>query len=103
MRTLLLLFFAASITQTAVAQRHLVPESREDRTDKYHALLRTVFARARDKDVVLSVLVVPSFVPEEAAGILKTARGDEAFAITPFGEHLFDRILPVDQGVWHRW
>jgi hypothetical protein len=46
-------------------------------------ILRKVFKRIYGKDVVLSVLCVPSFVPEEAAGILKTSQGYEAFALTP--------------------
>src|SRR5438132_486394 len=79
---LLLLILAAAQAQSARAQKHLVLQSAEDRRDEYNVILRKVFKRIYGEDVVLSVLCVPSFVPEEAAGILKTPKGYEAFALT---------------------
>src|SRR5713101_9711696 len=80
---LLLPILAAAQAQSARTQKHLVLQSAEDRRDEYNVILRKVFKRIYDEDVVLSVLCVPSFVPEEAAGILKTSKGYEAFAVTP--------------------
>jgi hypothetical protein len=68
---------------TAAAQSHLKLQSAEDKRDEYNVILRKVFKRIYGNDVVLSVLCVPSFVPEEAGGILKTRQGYEAFAIVP--------------------
>jgi hypothetical protein len=74
----------ASLTHTAVAQTsHLKLQSAEDRRDEYNVILRKVFKRIYGPDVVLSTLCVPSFVPEEAAGILQTRQGYEVFAATP--------------------
>ena len=53
-------------------RKYLVPGSREGRWDKYDTMLREVFSRARDKDIILSALMVPSFVPEGASGIFRT-------------------------------
>ena len=74
---------AALLTHTAAAQRHLELKSKEDLRDKYEVFLRKVFSRIYRDDVVLSVVCVPSFVPEEASGILQTLRGYEVFSITP--------------------
>jgi hypothetical protein len=70
------------LAHPAEAQKHLELKSKEDLQDKYEVFLRKVFSRIYRGDVVLSVLCVPSFVPEEAAGILKTSRGYEAFSVT---------------------
>jgi hypothetical protein len=82
-RLLLLPLVAATLAQPARAQKRLVLQTAEDRQDKYNVILRKVFKRIYGNDVVLSVLCVPSFVPEEAAGILKTPQGYKAFALTP--------------------
>lgn len=71
------------LTHTAAAQKHLELKSKEDLQDKYTVFLRKVFSRIYQNDVVLSVLCVPSFVPEEAAGIIKTSRGYDAFSVIP--------------------
>jgi hypothetical protein len=68
---------------TAMAQKHLELKSKEDLQDKYEVFLRKVFSQMYRDDVVLSALCVPSFVPEEGAGIFKTSRGYEVFSITP--------------------
>jgi hypothetical protein len=71
------------LTHSADAQQHLKLQSAEDKQDEYNVILRKVFKRIYGQDVVLSTLCVPSFVPEEAAGILHTSRGHEVFAATP--------------------
>src|ERR1044071_9179969 len=70
------------LAHNADAQKHLELKSRNDLQDKYEVFLRKVFVRIYRDDVVLSALCVPSFVPEEACGILKTAHGYEAFSVT---------------------
>jgi hypothetical protein len=70
------------LTHTAAAQKHLELKSKEDLQDKYEVFLRKVFSRIYRDDVVLSVLCVPSFVPEEASGILKTSGGYQVFSVT---------------------
>jgi len=74
---------AVVLTHTAAAQKHLELKPKEDLRDKYAVFLRKVFSRIYRDDVVLSVLCVPSFVPEEAAGILKTPSGYQVFSVTP--------------------
>jgi hypothetical protein len=72
------------LTHTAAAQTsHLKLQSAEDKRDEYSVILRKVFKRIYGSDVVLSTLCVPSFVPEEAAGILQTRQGYQVFAATP--------------------
>ena len=73
---------AVVLAHVAAAQDHLKLQSKDDFRDKYEGFLRKVFARIYQRDVVLSVVCVPSFVPEEASGILQTARGYEVFSIT---------------------
>ena len=79
----LILVTGGWLVHTAAAQKHLVLQSLEDKRDEYNVILRKVFKRIYGDDVVASVLCVPSFVPEEAAGILKTPQGYKAFALTP--------------------
>ena len=79
----LILVAGVWLTHAVAAQKHLVLQSPEDKRDEYNVILHKVFKRIYGDDVVLSVLCVPSFVPEEAAGILKTRQGYEAFALTP--------------------
>jgi len=79
-RTVLALFIT---TCAALAQTRLMPESDYDKTDEYRQILKHVFQRLDADDVVLSVLVVPSFSPEEAAGVLKVDEGYKAFVLTP--------------------
>jgi hypothetical protein len=64
-RVLLLSLVAATLTQPATAQKHLVLQTAEDRQDKYNVILRKVFKRIYGNDVVLSVLCAPSFVPRQ--------------------------------------
>ena len=74
---------ALSLPRTAAAQKHLTLETRQDREDKYRVALRKVFGRISDDDVVLSVLMVPSFIPEQAGGVLRSSSGYQAFVLTP--------------------
>jgi hypothetical protein len=71
------------LADSVVAQKYLTLQSAQDRRDEYNVILSKVFKRIYGDDVVLSVVCVPSFVPENAAGILKTALGYEVFSITP--------------------
>lgn len=80
---LLVIFASVQLTHTADAQSHLKLQSAEDKRDEYNVILHKVFKRIYGPEVVLSTLCVPSFVPEEAAGLLKTTRGYEVFAATP--------------------
>jgi hypothetical protein len=79
----LVMLAAGCLTHPAAAQSHLKLQSAEDKRDEYNVILRKVFKRVYGPDVVLSTLCVPSFVPEEAAGILKTPQGYKVFAATP--------------------
>jgi len=79
----LTILVAVWLMHTAAAQSHLKLQSAEDKRDEYNVILRKVFKRIYGPDVVLSTLCVPSFVPEEAAGILKTPQGYQVFAATP--------------------
>jgi hypothetical protein len=56
---------------SAVAQDHLTPDD--------DPLSRDVLRR----EIVVQVLKVPSFQPEEIAGIRRSAKGFEAFASKP--------------------
>jgi hypothetical protein len=73
---------AVVLTHTVAAQKHLELKSKQDLRDKYEVFLRKVFSRIYRDDVVLSVLCVPSFVPEEAAGITKSPTGYQVFSVT---------------------
>ena len=70
------------LSHTAAAQKYLELKSKKDRQDKYAVILRKVFARIHQGDVVVAVLCKQSFKNEWAAGILKTPRGYEAFSVT---------------------
>jgi hypothetical protein len=84
MKFLILLIAGVSMILTAAAQERLEPASEKEfyRT-RYHGKIRQVFAAAYREDVILRVVMVPSFRPESIAGIRKTDRGYEAFAIAP--------------------
>ena len=71
------------LTHSVTAQNQLKLQSTQDKRDEYNVILRKVFKRIYGPDLVLSVLCVPSFVPEEAAGILRTSQGYQVFAATP--------------------
>jgi hypothetical protein len=73
----------ASAVTTAGAQEYLTPEDDPFTQDKYHAKIREVFADVLHHDIVVQVLFVPSFQPEEIAGIRRTEKGFEAFASKP--------------------
>jgi hypothetical protein len=98
-RTFLILLIASC---TALAQERLLPESDYNKTDEYYQILKQVFQRLYGDDVVLSVLIVPSFSPEEAAGILKTEGEYKAFILTPSAsvwQTEYDRL--VEPNVTH--
>ena len=81
-RALFLLSFAI-LAGNAAAQHYLLPEAGWKKHDAYHVALREVFHRIYNKEVVSFVLVVPSFEPEKAAGVMQTTTGYKAFCVTP--------------------
>ena len=83
MKTSLSVALALLAVASAVAQDHLTPEDDPFAQDEYHAKIREVFADVLRHDIVVQVLFVPSFQPEEIAGIRKTEKGLEAFASKP--------------------
>jgi hypothetical protein len=68
---------------SAAAQDRLTPEGDPFAQDEYHAKIREVFADVLRHDIVVQVLLVPSFQPEEVAGIRRGDKGFEAFASKP--------------------
>ena len=76
---IVLLATAASVT----AQDHLEPGEAFANLGKYPEYVRRVLAGGYSKDVVLRVLLLPSFSPEEVAGIRKRNQEYDAFCITP--------------------
>jgi hypothetical protein len=98
---LLLLLLPAELcfADAGKPQSRLELQSTEDQKDAYNVILRKVFKRAYDEDVVVTALFVPSFIPEQACGILRSARGYEAFAIDPSAstwEVEYDRFIYGD-------
>ena len=78
------LFLALTLfAPNAVAQDHLTPEDDPFAQDEYHAKIREVFADVLHHDILVQVLLVPSFQPEEIAGIRRSEKGFEAFASKP--------------------
>lgn len=87
MKIHVVLFSAAVFTvlaRSGAAEDHLVPEPGIfGQLDEYELKVRQVFAGAYDPDVLLRVVIIASFRPEEVAGIRKTDKGYEAFAMKP--------------------
>jgi hypothetical protein len=79
----LLLSLVATIRpQTSQAQNRLARLSAEQKEDDYYVILQRVFHRIRGPDIVVSELFAPGTGNEESAtGVLKTAKGYEAFAL----------------------
>ena len=88
---------------SAVAQDHLTPETDPLTKDEYHARIREVFADVLRRDFVVQVLLVPSFQPEEIAGIRRSDKGFEAFASKP-SSHIWTtfNIQKIESGK-QRW
>lgn len=88
---------------SAVAQDHLTPEDDPFAQDEYHAKIREVFADVLRRDIVVQVLLVPSFQPEEIAGIRRSEKGFEAFASKP-SAHIWTtfNIQEIESGK-QRW
>jgi hypothetical protein len=79
--------FAVSLVVTAElfvanAQDHLEPEPGvlSDK-DEYYAKVREIFAPAYGSDIVLRIVIAASSIPEQVAGIRKTADRYEAFVV----------------------
>lgn len=75
----------AALTATAIAQDQLAPETGVlgEAPDEYRMKLRYVFADAYTSDVVLRVVILESFEPEEVVGVRKTDTGYEVFRMLP--------------------
>jgi len=88
---------------SAVAQDRLIPEDDPFAHDEYHAKIREVFADVLRCDIVVQLLLVPSFQPEEIAGIRKSEKGFEAFASKP-SAHIWTtfNIQEIESGK-QRW
>jgi hypothetical protein len=92
-------FLFVALTSIVAAQTRLEPQSDYDKTDEYQRILRDVFGRIYGEDVTFSVLVVPSFTPEYAVGILKDDEGYKAFVIRPsvsVWQTEYDRLVAPD-------
>jgi hypothetical protein len=76
------LVIAAEIV-VANAQDHLEAEPAvlSDR-DAYYSKVREVFTPAYRPEVILRIVIAPSSIPEEVAGIRRTVDGYQAFAVT---------------------
>ncbi|MEY2510791.1 MAG: hypothetical protein QOE26_1554 [Verrucomicrobiota bacterium] len=81
---LLLLGTFCAATAIASAQDQLTPDPGIlAEKHEYYAKLREVFAEVYRSNVVLQVVLLPSFEPEEIAGIRETDAGFEAFVAKP--------------------
>ena len=87
----------------AAAQDHLTPEGDPFAEDEYHAKIREVFGDVLRRDIVVEVLFVPSFQPEQIAGIRRSEKGFEAFASKP-SAHIWTtfNIQEIESGK-QRW
>lgn len=72
------------MTNNSLAQDHLVPDiPYVIGTDEYSSKLKSVFTEGYAKNVVLRVLVLPSFTNEHLIGIRKVKNNYETFIIEP--------------------
>ena len=69
--------------EVAAAQECLEPGQAFENLGKYPEYVRRVLADAYGKDVVLRVLMLPSFSPEEVVGIRRRNQEYEVFCIAP--------------------
>jgi hypothetical protein len=101
-RRALFAIITAFVVGTAVAQDHLRPDANPP-PDEYYAKIREVFADVLRSDIVVQVLLVPSFQPEEVAGIRRSKKGFEAFAAKP-SAHIWTtfNIQEIESGK-QRW
>jgi hypothetical protein len=102
-RTRLCLALALFAVPSGIAQDCLTPEDDPFGRDEYYAKIREVFADVLRRDIVVEVLLVPSFQPEEIAGIRRTDKGFEAFASMP-SAHIWTtfNIQEIESGK-QRW
>ena len=92
------------IATSAIAQDHLRPEAGDLwNRDEYYAKIRKVFADTLRHDIVVELVFVPSFQPEEIIGIRKKGQAFEAFASKP-SSHIWStfNILEIETGK-QRW
>src|SRR4029077_6369255 len=103
MKTRQCLGVALFAVASAVAQEHLTPEDDPLSRDEYHAKIREVFADVLHRDIVVQVLLVPSFQPDAIAGVRRSEKGFEAFASKP-SAHIWTtfNIQEVESGK-QRW
>lgn len=76
-----LLTLVAIKPQTCQAQSRLAKLSAEQKADDYYVIVQKVVHRIYDSDVVVSELFTGTGDEESATGVLKTAKGYEAFAL----------------------
>jgi hypothetical protein len=78
------------MTYTVVSQDHLTPEEGVlAGGQEYNRMIREVFGEIYHSDIVLKVVFLPAFQPEEIAGIRKTETGFESFASRP-SSHIWE-------------
>jgi hypothetical protein len=90
MKTALFFALASCIATIASAQDYLTPQPgilAEEH--EYYAKIREVFAEVYKSNVLLQVVLLPSFEPEEIAGIRKTDNGFESFVSKP-SSHIWE-------------
>jgi hypothetical protein len=92
------------IATSAIAQDHLRPEAGDLwNQDEYYTKIRKVFADSLRHDIIVELVFVPSFQPEEIIGIRKKGEGFEAFASKP-SSHIWStfNIREIETGK-QRW
>jgi hypothetical protein len=83
-KTLAILLVLAMTLRLICAQEHLEPWPKSLSGDQYYAKIREILGEAYRSDVVLRIIIAPSFQPEEIAGIRKTGtKGYEVFDVKP--------------------
>jgi hypothetical protein len=83
LKTLATSLVLAMTLRLVYAQERLEPWPKSLSGDEYYAKIHEILAEAYRNDVVLRVVIAPSFQPEEIAGIRKTASGYEVFDVKP--------------------
>src|SRR3954454_20805878 len=91
MKLLLVALLATlGMAYTVVGQDHLTPEEGVlAGAQEYHRMIREVFSEIYHSDIVLQVVFLTAFQPEEIAGIRKTESGFQSFASRP-SSHIWE-------------
>jgi len=84
LKTLAALLLLALALRPVCGQEHLEPWPKSLSSDQYYAKIREILADAYRGEVVLRIVIAPSFQPKEIAGIRHTAnKGYEVFDVKP--------------------